>query len=88
MPKVRFNSSKVVAFNVTLDEFERLKAEFAAGGAHSLVDLARAKVMRAVSGNSLVSVAQRLDQLEQAVQQLSEAIRTTRIETSGASHGR
>ena len=88
MPKARTSNNKVVAFNVTREEYERLKAEFAAGGAHSLADLARMRVMRAVSGNSLAGVADQLDQLEQAVQQLSEAIHSTQIETSGASHGR
>ncbi len=83
MPKVRTRNSKAVCFNVTVEEYQRLQAEFGAGGAHSLADLARAKVMRGVNGNSLAGLARKLDDLEQAVQQLSEA-----FSISGGAHGR
>jgi flagellar biosynthesis chaperone FliJ len=88
MPKARLQHTKPVAFHVTRQEYERLQAECAARGARSLAELVRAKVLRGVHGNSLAGVADQLDQLEQAVQQLSEAIHSTHIETSGASHGR
>jgi len=81
VPKTRIQHTKAVAFNITPDEYERLQAEFAAGGAHSLADLARAKVMRGVNGNSLAGVARKLDKLEQAVRQLSEAVQM------GGTHG-
>ncbi len=88
MPKARARNSKAICFNVTREEYERLQAEFSLAGAHSFADLARAKVMRGVNGDSLTGVARKLDELEQAVQQLSEAIHSTQVETSGASHGR
>jgi hypothetical protein len=79
---------KVVAFNVTPEEYKRLEAELAAGGAHSLSDLARAKVMRGVNGNSLAGVARKLQELETAVQQLSEALSKTKAPSAGVAHGR
>jgi len=83
MPKARTRNTKAVCFNLTVEEYERLQAEFGAGGAHSLADLARAKVMRGVNGKSLAGVAQKLDELEQAVHQLTIVLSTT-----GVSHGR
>jgi hypothetical protein len=88
MPKTRIHHTKVVAFNLTRDQYQRLQAEFVAGGAHSLADLARAKVMRGVNGNSLAEVARKLDQLEQAIHQLSHALQCIRGQDTGASHGR
>jgi hypothetical protein len=79
--KTRNQPTKPVAFHVTRGEFERLQAECAANGARSLAELVRTKVLRAVTGNSLAGVATQLDELEQAVRQLSQSLKT------GASNG-
>ena len=81
MPKSRNRLTKPVAFHVTRDEYEKLKAECDAGAARNPSELARARILRAVTGNSLAAVATRLAELEQAVQQPSQSLET------GASHG-
>jgi hypothetical protein len=88
MPQTRIHQLKAVSFNVTREEYERLQAECASGGAHNLTELVREKIMRAVNGNSLAEVARELDELERAVQELGSALSNRRVETSGASHGR
>jgi len=80
LPKTR---TKPVAFHVTPDEYEKLQAECAAGAARNPSELARVRLLRAVTGNSLSGVATRLDELKQAVDQLSQALKD-----NGVSHGR
>lgn len=82
MPKPRNPRTKPVAFHVTRDEYQRLQAECAAGAARNPSELARSRILRAVTGNSLAGIASKLDELEQAVHQLSQTLKI------GASHGR
>ena len=72
-PRIR-PSPKAVAFHVTRDQYEILKAECASGAARSLSELARSRVLRAIAGHSLVQVARKLEELEAAVEQLAEAV--------------
>lgn len=81
-PRFQPGPTTPVAFLVTQEEYERLKAESIPAGARSLPEFVRAKVLRGITGSSLVRVASQLDELEQAVRQLSRA-----LENTGASDG-
>ena len=85
MPRNR-SPLKPVAFHVTRDEFERLQAECAAGAARNPSELARTRILRAVTGNSLTGVAAKLDELEQTVRQLQSSLKNGADHT-GANHG-
>jgi len=92
-PRSGHRTSKVIAFAVKLDEYERLKAEYAASAAHSISELVRFKVLRAVSGQSLAGIAKHLDELEHAFKELNAALRHGGArqrgdQAAGASHGR
>jgi hypothetical protein len=65
---------RAVIFRITQEEYNSLKSACSAGGARSLSDFARSRVLRALGEPSLSDVGQRINQLEQAVQQLAEVI--------------
>ncbi len=81
-PKSR---TKAVVFRITEEDYTRLEAKTRASGARTLSEFARSKVLRAVSEPSLADVGRRMEELEAAVQQLTEMF--SRSQVMAAKHG-
>lgn len=91
-PSFVLRRSRPIAFVVTRDEYELLKNEYVASGERSVADLVREKVLRGIRGQSLAGIAKKLDQLEHAVKELSEAVCQGRSDqydrqSMGGAHG-
>jgi hypothetical protein len=65
--------NRAVIFRVTQEEYNRLEAACVNGGARSLSDFARSRVLSAAPSN-LSNVEEKLDEIKTVVQQLARAI--------------
>jgi hypothetical protein len=65
--------NRAVIFRVTQEEYNRLEAACANGGARSLSDFARSRVLSAAPSH-LSSVEEKLEEIKSAVQQLARVI--------------
>jgi len=77
--------TKAIVFRITEEDYARLESKTRASGARTLSEFARSKVLRAVSEPSLVEVGRRMEELEAAVQQLTEMF--SRSQVMSAKHG-
>lgn len=66
--------TRAVIFRISQDEYNHLQAARSTGGARSLSDFARSKILRAAGEPSLARVAEKLDELTAAVQQLTHLL--------------
>lgn len=68
--------NRIVIFRLTEDEYERLEAACSEGGARSLSDFARSKVLGNSVGpqTSLVEIERRLNDLAGAVEDLARIL--------------
>ena len=66
------SKTKAIVFRITEEDYARLELRTRASGARTLSEFARSKVLRAVNEPSLAEVGRRMEELEAAVQQLTE----------------
>ena len=66
--------TRSVIFRLTQDEYHHLEAACSMGGARSLSDFARSRVLRATGEPSLAEVEKKVDEIKVAVQQLTHIL--------------
>ncbi|HWZ31974.1 MAG TPA: hypothetical protein VNX18_11595 [Bryobacteraceae bacterium] len=67
--------NRVVIFRLTQDEYRQLETISSAGGARSLSDFARSKILGGGGGDpSLAEIAKKLDELQGVVQGLERIL--------------
>jgi hypothetical protein len=70
--------NKTVMFRIAQEDYARLAEVVASSGARSFSDFARSQVLRVLGEPSLADVGQRLNELELTIQQLMEALRSSK----------
>jgi hypothetical protein len=68
---------RTVVFRVSREDYSRLETEAAASGFAIVNDYVRSRLMRAIGEPILAGVGRKLDELETAMQQLSDRVETT-----------
>lgn len=66
--------NRLVIFRLTQEEYQQLEAVSAAGGARSLSEFARSKVLNGASEPTLTELQKKLDELAGAVEGLAKML--------------
>jgi hypothetical protein len=69
--------NKTVVFRITPDEYQNLKSACSEHGARSLSDYARARVLSAADESTLAGIGRKLNELEHAVQVLTDTLQAS-----------